>query len=144
VGEEVEDAAAGRGGPAVVERLQVLDRHALALLVGHRLRRERHGILRARRDPRGRLTWGGAQRTPPPAGPGGAQHRGPPTPQHPARARGQRHPQTHPEPPGGGEEEPMPGGPLMITQNRTLMIAVSAVVIVGLIFVMVLLAIVWI
>src|SRR6266700_1407491 len=34
-GEEVEDAAAGRGDAAVVERLQVLQGDRLALLVGH-------------------------------------------------------------------------------------------------------------
>jgi len=64
--------------------------------------------------------------------------------QHHAQRKAKRHHQNHPEHHGSGEDEPMPGGPLMITQNRTLMIAVSAVVIVGLIFVMVLLAIVWI
>src|SRR4029453_16722232 len=44
VGEQIEDAAAVRGLAAPVERLQVLDRHALALLVGHGLGRYGHGF----------------------------------------------------------------------------------------------------
>src|SRR5207244_452790 len=42
VGEQVEDAPAGRRDPAVVEGLQVLDGHGLALLVGHGLGGDRH------------------------------------------------------------------------------------------------------
>src|SRR5215218_7866531 len=35
VGEELEDAVASRRDPTVIERLEVLERHRLALLVGH-------------------------------------------------------------------------------------------------------------
>src|SRR3954471_17453980 len=38
-GEQLEDAVPGRRHTAVVERLEVLERYRLALLVGHRLRR---------------------------------------------------------------------------------------------------------
>ena len=37
----------------------------------------------------------------------------------------------------------MPGGPLMMTRNRTLMIVISSVLVVGLIFVGVVLALAW-
>ena len=36
VGEQVEDAAAGRRDALVVERLEIFERDRLALLVGHR------------------------------------------------------------------------------------------------------------
>src|SRR5216683_385039 len=42
VGEQVQDAAAGRGDTAVIERLQVLQRDRLALLIGHRLSGQCH------------------------------------------------------------------------------------------------------
>src|SRR5262245_9988299 len=48
VGEEVEDAPAGRGLATVVEGLQVLDGDRLALLVGHRLGGDCHGLPSAR------------------------------------------------------------------------------------------------
>ena len=63
--------------------------------------------------------------------------------EHHAQRKAQRHHNKHPEHHGSGEAEPGPGGPLMITQNRPLMIAISAVLIAGLIFVLVLVAIAW-
>src|SRR4028119_2070922 len=45
LGEQVEDAAPGRGDPAVVEGLEVLEGDGLALLVGHGLRADGHGGL---------------------------------------------------------------------------------------------------
>src|SRR5438132_1748145 len=42
VGEQVQDAAAGRCDTTIVERLQVLKRDRLALLIGHRLRGQCH------------------------------------------------------------------------------------------------------
>src|SRR6185369_6272999 len=47
VGEQVEDAASRRCRATVVERLQILDCHRLALLVGHRLSRQCHACLRS-------------------------------------------------------------------------------------------------
>src|SRR5215216_2710306 len=44
VGEELEDAVASRRHPALVERLEVLERHRLALLVGHRPFGYRHVV----------------------------------------------------------------------------------------------------
>src|SRR2546423_269614 len=44
--------------------------------------------------------------------------------QHHAQRKAQRHHTNHPEHHGGGEAEPEPGGPLMITRNRPLMIAI--------------------
>src|SRR5260370_39131800 len=42
VGEQVKNAATGRDHSCVVEGLQVVQDHRLALLVGHRLSGERH------------------------------------------------------------------------------------------------------
>jgi hypothetical protein len=63
--------------------------------------------------------------------------------EHHARRKAQRHRKKHPDSHGSGEDEPMPGGPLMMTRNRTLMIVVSSVLVVGLIFVGVVLALAW-
>src|SRR5580765_4836854 len=51
--EQVEDRAAAGGYPAVVERLQVLERDRLALLVGHGLSCQGHGRLLRWRPPPG-------------------------------------------------------------------------------------------
>src|SRR5690606_9901694 len=47
-GEQVQDAAAVRGHAPVVEGLEVLDRHALALLVGHGGLGDPHGWVPSR------------------------------------------------------------------------------------------------
>src|SRR5262249_50526807 len=62
VGEQRQDAVPGRRDAAVVEGLQVLERHRLALLVGHRLLAERHACsFRCVPDPYGararRYSW---------------------------------------------------------------------------------------
>jgi hypothetical protein len=47
--EEIEDCATGRSHSTIVERLQIFECDRFALLVGHRLRRQCHGVFSDRK-----------------------------------------------------------------------------------------------